>query len=100
MKALLIKPAEKSIDPVNISSQEDIVRLIGFETVIADDVGSEGDKLYFDEECFLRGVEGRFQIDKLIPVSGNGIIVGSNADGSLADMQSDMDDIQSRIKFI
>ncbi|MEJ2214252.1 MAG: hypothetical protein P8Y20_09375 [Gammaproteobacteria bacterium] len=74
--------------------------MIGYETVIADQVDDNGDKLFFDEECFLRGTEGRFQIDKLIPVSGLGVIVGSNEDGALKDIVSDIDNIRSRIKFL
>ena len=100
MKALLIKPTEQTIEPIEISNHEDIVKLIGYETVIGDDVGTSGDKLYFDEECFLRGTEGRFQLDKLIPVSGVGVIVGSNDDGSPTDTQLDIEEIRARIKFL
>lgn len=100
MKAILIKPAEQTIEAIEISNYEDIVKLIGYETVIGDDVGASGDKLYFDEECFLRGTEGRFQLDKLIPVSGVGVIAGSNDDGSPADTQLDIEEIRSRIKFL
>ena len=100
MKALLIKPASQSIEPVEIDDMDQIVDLVGYETIIADDVGNNGDRLHFDEECFLRGTEGRFQIDNMIPVSGNGVIVGSNADETLADMKSNADDIKSRIKFL
>ena len=100
MKALVIKPAEKTIETTEIASQEDIIALIGYETVIADQVDDNGDQLFFDEECFLRGTEGRFQIDKLIPVSGLGVIVGSNEDGALKDIVSDIDNIRSRIKFL
>ena len=100
MKAILIKPAEQSIEPCEISGEADIIKLIGFDTVIADDIGENGDKLYFDEECFLRGIEGRFQIDKLIPVSGIGVIVGNNQDSAYADVHSDIKDIQSRTTFL
>lgn len=100
MKALLIKPTDQTIESIDINSQQDIIDLIGYDTVIADEIDDQGDKLYFDEECFLRGTEGRFQLDKLIPVSGNGIIIGSNDDDSLSDLKSDPDDIKSRIKFL
>ena len=100
MKAILLKPAEQLIEPVEVNGQDDIIKLIGYESLIADDVGSQGDKLHFDEDCFLRGTEGRFQIDKLIPVSGNAVIAGSNKDGSLADLQTDIEDLISRIKFL
>ena len=100
MKELVIKPAEQTIETTEIAGKEDIIKLIGYETVIADQVDDNGDQLFFDEECFLRGTEGRFQIDKLIPVSGLGVIVGSNEDGTLKDIVSDIDNIRSRIKFL
>ena len=50
---------------------------------------------------FLRGTSGRFQIDKVIPVSGVGIIIGSSDDGStLHDVVSDIDGINERIKYL
>ena len=100
MKALLINPIDKSLQPTEVDNKDDIIKLIGYDTVIADDVGSNGDQLYFDEECFLRGTEGRFQLDKLIPVSGTGVIVGSDSNGELTDLQSDFEDIKSRTKFL
>jgi len=77
MKAYLIKPTEQSIEPVDIDSLEDIRKLIGFDTVIADDLDDEGNQLFFDEECFLKGTAGRFKVDNIIPVSGTGIIATS-----------------------
>lgn len=99
MKAVLIKPAEQSIETIEISGQADIEKLVGYDTVISDEIDGNGDQLFFDEECFLRGTEGRFQIDKLIPVSGIGVITGSGNDDSLADIVTDIDNIRSRIKF-
>lgn len=100
MKALLITPDTKSIEAIEIDSQEDIVKLIGFDTITSDEVGSAGDHLYFDEECFLRGTEGRFQIDNLIPVSGKGIVIGSGEDGSLSDVKMDKDELAGRLKYL
>jgi hypothetical protein len=57
--------------------------------------------LYFDEECFLRGTSGRFQIDNVIPVSGKALIVGTADGGStLRDVASDIDSLRSRIKYL
>jgi hypothetical protein len=100
MKALVIKPAEQSIEPVEIGSMEEIVQLIGFDTVIADDVGKDGDKLYFDEDCFLRGNKDKFQIDTVIPVSGTGVLIGSDGNDGLTDLKAEIEDIRSRTKFI
>jgi hypothetical protein len=101
MKALLISPDTQSIETVDISGQDDITDMIGFDTITSDEIGPQGDRLYFDEECFLRGTTGRFQIDTVIPVSGKGMIVGSSDDGStLQDAVSDIDSIRDRIKYL
>jgi hypothetical protein len=44
---------------IDIAGHDDIVKLIGFDTVTSDEIGSDGDRLYFDEECFLRGTSLR-----------------------------------------
>lgn len=100
MKALIVNPVDREINLAEVENLEQIIKIIGFETVIADDIDATGDKLYFDEECFLRGASGRFQLDKLVPVSGKGVIVGSSADGSMADLASDVEQLKSRIQFI
>jgi len=101
MKALLIKPDTRSIESIDIDSHADIVRLVGYDTLESDAVGTAGDRLYFDEECFLRGTSGRFQIDSVIPVSGRAVIVGTADDGAtLRDVMTDIDDVRSRIKYL
>ena len=101
MKALLISPETQDIDTVEIGGNDDIIELIGFDTITSDEIGPEGDLLFFDEECFLRGTSGRFQIDTVIPVSGKGVIVGSTDDGAtLKDVVSDVTSIKSRIKYL
>ncbi|MGV8990581.1 MAG: hypothetical protein ACOH1Q_04165 [Thiobacillus sp.] len=101
MKAILINPESRSIDAIEFGDRNDLVRLIGFDTLESDAVGTTGDRLYFDEECFLRGTRGRFQIDTIIPVSGKGVIVGSAEDGNtLSDVVTSIDELRSRIKFL
>jgi hypothetical protein len=101
MKAFLIDPENKSVEAVDVASRDDIVGLIGFDTIESDAVGTSGDRLYFDEECFLRGTSGRFQVDKIIPVSGKAVVVGMADDGTtLVDAQTDIDDLRSRIKYL
>ena len=101
MKALLVNPETQTIEETQIADYDEIVKLIGFDTVISDEIGPQGDRLFFDEECFLRGTSGRFQIDKVIPVSGVGIIIGSSDDGDkLRDVVSDIDGINERIKYL
>ena len=101
MRAILISPQSQSFYEIEISSHEDIVKLIGYQTIESDAVGTQGDRLYFDEECFIRGTEGRFQIDNIVPVSGKGVIVGCAEDGAtLRDAVTALDELQKRTKFI
>jgi hypothetical protein len=101
MKAFLISPDMQSIDEVEVAGLDDLKALIGFDTLESDAVGSEGDRLYFDEECFLRGTPGRFQIDTLVPVSGKGVVVGTADDGAtLQDVAIGIDDLLGRIKYL
>ncbi|PCH61602.1 MAG: hypothetical protein COC05_00175 [Gammaproteobacteria bacterium] len=103
MKALLITPATKSVEIVDVSSLDDIKAMIGFDTIDSDEVGPEGDRLYFDEECFIRGdaVTGRFQVDKVMPVAGKGMLVGS-ADGGISfkDVVTDVDALKERLVYL
>ena len=101
MKALLIDAERRSIEAIDIGGRDDIVRLIGFDTIESDAVGTEGDRLFFDEECFLRGTGGRFQVDTIIPVSGKAVIVGTSGDGTaLRDAATDGDSLRGRIKYL
>lgn len=101
MKAILIVPETKSMAAIDISGRDDIARLIGFDTIESDAVGTAGDRLFFDEECFLRGGGVRFQIDTIIPVSGKALVVGTADDGKvLRDVVTDIDSLRSRIKYL
>lgn len=101
MKALLIDGERQSIEPIDIAGREDIARLIGYDTIESDAVGTAGDRLYFDEECFLRGTSGRFQIDRIVPVSGKAVVVGTAEDSAtLRDVATDIDDLRGRIKYL
>ncbi|MHA7881282.1 MAG: hypothetical protein ACX931_15930 [Saccharospirillum sp.] len=101
MKALLINAQQKTIETVDVQSKADIAKLVGYDTLEKDEIGPEGDVLFFDEECFLRGTEGRFQIDSVVPVSGVGVIVGSTDGGdTLSDVHSDEAAIAARLKYL
>lgn len=101
MKAILINAQTRNIEAVEIGGRDDIVRLVGFDTLESDAVGKAGDRLFFDEECFLRGSSGRFQVDTVIPVSGVAVLVGSaDAGATLCDVQTDIDDLRHRIKYL
>lgn len=99
--AFLISSQDKTIEPIELSGTDDVARLVGFDTIEADDVGDTGDKLFFDEECFIRGAAGRFQIDKLIPVAGKGVVVGVASDGeTLTDVSLSLDELRERTQFV
>lgn len=99
MKALLIDPATQSIEAIDIAGMDDIKAIIGYDTIESDAIGNDGDRLYFDEECFIRGTEGRFQIDSVIPVAGKGIIIGVGPDDALLDAKTTSEGLHGRIKF-
>jgi len=104
MKAFLIDPAARRIEAVDFDGSHDGLRkLIGFDTIDSDEIDANGDRLFFDEECFLRAVPGagRFQLDSLAPVAGKGVVVGSRAEGSaLADPVIGAEALGARIRFV
>lgn len=101
MKAYLIDAENHTVEKIDVENMDDIVRLIGYKTIESDAVGNAGDRLFFDEECFLRGSAGRFKIDTVIPVSGKAILIGANEEGTtLSDVNTDLDDLHSRIKYL
>jgi hypothetical protein len=101
MKAIVISPATQSIETVDVATLADIKAIIGYDTLESDAIGTQGDRLYFDEECFLRGTSGRFQIDSVIPVAGKGVIVGTTDGGiTLRDVVTDVDDLRRRIRYL
>jgi len=100
MKALLISPETQQIEAIEVGDIDEIKTLIGYDTLESDAVGDAGDRLFFDEECFIRGTEGRFQIDSLIPVAGKGVVVGAGGDGaSLTDVRITTEELVARTKF-
>ena len=100
MQAFLITPDTKSIESIEIQGLDDIRSRIGFDSIESDPVGADGDRLYFDEECFIRGTTGRFQIDSVIPVAGKGVLIGTTENGdTLQDVKISMEDLRHRTKF-
>lgn len=100
MKALLIDPETQEIQPIEVNSLDDIRAAVGQQTIESDAVGEDGDRLFFDEECFIRGTTGRFQIDRLIPVAGKGVVVGApSTDGPLNDVRVTAEALSGRTVF-
>ena len=80
MQVLVIDGAARAIRSEELSDHLDGVRrLIGRDSIDFDPLGAAGDRLYFDESCFIRPIPGagRFQIDALAPLSGVAVVVGS-----------------------
>jgi hypothetical protein len=101
MKALVIDGDTQTIEEVEVVAKEGLAKLIGYDTLESDAVGDAGDRLYFDEECFLRGSKGRFQIDSVIPVAGKGVLVGTADDGAtLQDVVISAEELRKRIKYL
>jgi hypothetical protein len=110
MNAFLIDPIRRSIEPIEIDgSIESIRALIGFPHVDADEIrggdgggDGDGDRLYFDEECYLRQDEtaGRFQLDTLAPVSGRGVVTGAPRGGVAGPPRVSLESLQARIVFV
>ena len=103
MKGFVIDPVARTIEAVNIDNGIDGVRgLIGFATVDSDEIDDNGDRLFFDEECFIRSGPGaaRFRLDNLAPVAGKGVVVGSTAQGKeLADAVIGLEALRRRVTF-
>ena len=99
MTCFVIDPTAKTITPVPWDGGLDAIRqLIGFETIDSDEIDEIGDRLFFDEKCFIRqspGV-GRFQLDSLAPVAGVGVVVGAGDSSPQLTLQA----LQGRVKFL
>jgi hypothetical protein len=103
MKAFVIDPVSRTIEAVEIDDGLDGVRrLIGYATVDSDEIDDNGDRLYFDEECFIRNAPGaaRFRLDKLAPVAGRGVVAGSAEHGRrLVDAVIGLEALGRRVTF-
>lgn len=101
MKAILINAETRQIEMVSIEDEGSIRALIGFDTVISDEIDANGDRLFLDEECFIRGSSGRFRVDNIAPVAGKGLVVGSTDSGAqLLDVISSVEELAQRITWI
>jgi hypothetical protein len=79
-RAYFINPENASIEEFELNDGiESIKQLIGQDSIDSDEVGRDGDLLFFDEACFIRAKPDtkRFKLDTLPPVAGRGVFVGS-----------------------
>ena len=104
MKAFLIDATTQTITPIMLAGGlSGMGALIGFDTIESDEIDASGDRLFFDERCFLREQTGkaRFKIDNLAPVANKALVVGSADDGAiLKDVMVDLTTLQRRITWL
>jgi hypothetical protein len=104
MNAYLIDPSTREIRRVDLTQcTQEIASLLGAKSVDFDEIDDGGDRLYFDEDCFIKAKPGdaRFKVDNLAPVSGAGLICGTESpDGVLQSAQNDLADIEKRVQFL
>jgi len=103
MRAFLINAADRTITAVDIpDGLAGIRKLIGFDSVDSDDLAAGGDRLYFDESCFIRQQDnpGRFRLDTLAPVAGRGVVIGNPGGGpEYRDAAVTLEALRSRVVF-
>ena len=104
MQVFIIDPTAKEIRAAEISDGEASIRqLIGFDSIDFDEIDDNGDRLYFDESCFIRhGADvGRFRVDSLAPVAGKGVISGGEPGGkTIAGAQITLEALRARVQFL
>jgi len=104
VQVFVIDPATKGTREVCVTDGESGVRqLIGYDSIDFDEIDDNGDRLYFDESCFIRhGADvGRFRVDSLAPVAGKGVITGGEPGGkAIAGAQITIDALRARVKFL
>lgn len=102
MQAYLIDPAQAQVSEVDIShGLADIQALIGFDTLESDEISQAGDRLYFDESCFIRQIPGagRFQFGSLAPIAGRAVVL-REAQGAYLAPHMSLDDLLAKLKFM
>lgn len=104
MQVFVIDPSAKAIRAMELNDGEAGIRqLIGFDTIDFDEIDENGDRLYFDESCFIRhGADvGRFRVDSLAPVAGKGVVAGGEPGGkALAGAQISLEALRARVQFL
>ncbi len=104
MRVYLIDPSTRSITEQQLEDGEaGIARLIGYDSIDFDEIDDNGDRLFFDESCFIRhGSDvGRFKVDNLAPVAGKGVIAGGEPGArGVKDAIVSADALAARVSFL
>ena len=102
MKAFLIDPVNQNITQIDLAgSKIGIQERLLAKSVAYEDIGGSGDKLCFDEVCFILANPGRFQLDTLAPIAGFALVVGAGAtEDEYIDATLSLEALSGRIRFI
>jgi hypothetical protein len=102
-RAYLINPERALIEEIEINNGLDTIKkCIGQDSIDSDEVGRDGDLLFFDEACFIRAKPEtkRFKLDTLPPVAGSGVFVGSTGGPeTLKDPSVSLEALKARVVF-
>jgi hypothetical protein len=101
MRAFLIDAFQQSVEPVEIEpTLAGIRQAIGFDTIDSDPIDGGDDRLFFDDECFLRvqSHPGRFRLDSLPPVAGRGLVAAGDLNAPREPLVS-LEALRARVKF-
>jgi hypothetical protein len=101
----IIRPDVKTVETFDLTNGlDEIKKIIGFDSIGADEIDDKGNMLYFDENCFIRDNKtlGRFQINGLAPVAGVGIVVRflDSSEMSYEKPSFSQEHLQSLVKFL
>lgn len=104
MQVFVINPTLKTVTAIHIlGSLDDIRALIGFDSIDSDEIDNNGDRLFFDESCFIRQQDGvgRFKVDSLAPVAGIGVIANSRDEAnSIQAPEVALQELTKRVTFV
>ena len=53
---------------------------------------------FFDEDCFIKQIDGRFQIDALPPIAGKAVLARVT-DDAVSDITWRPEQLETRVKF-
>jgi hypothetical protein len=104
MNVYLIDPSRQEVLVVDIDDGlAGIRKLIGFDSIDSDEIDASGNRLFFDESCFIRDQPdaGRFKLDNLPPVAGRGVVAGADdGTGPLRSPSLSIEAVTARVQFL
>jgi len=102
-QVIVINSEKQTIEFAEISNYKDIYPLIGNEcdTFCCPVSFDNADTIYADDEALYHPYQGGIIMpDWDYPLIGNFVIVGTDEDGDNADVQSTLDEIRSKVRFL